>query len=303
MKGFWAAVAYRLRLRMGVRVSAFVACLLVVYAPAGLPKLVAMLLAVILGYIMFVYDYGIFAQPFVTWWKLRGKVTWEPPPSYLSDLAEKMHVKLNKKRPFGVTDLPIGAAANMSYSRIIVERNVLVFPEGERNAVLAHELAHLRPKQVMTLMLLMYFVMLGVTPLVDTNPIIMSIAASALFLILRTVMGWSLEYDADKVGASFSSPEALASALRHLVKPEKYDDYSDTHPSVNTRVARLLAPQEPLWTRLSSTLLRMVVPRSFCEEFLASFIQDLKEHSNTIPKYFRPVFIAIELIKAALMWG
>ena len=288
---------------MGVRLSAFVACLLVTFAPIGLPKAGAMVLAVFLGYIMFIYDYGVLTKPFITWWKLRRKISWEQPPAYLSNLAKNMNVKLNKKHPFGVTEYPIGAAANMGSSQIIVSKNVLVLPEGERDAVLAHELAHLRPKQIMALMLLTYFVLLGITPLMKLNPIIMSIGATALFLMLRTFIGWNLEYDADNVGASFSSREGLASALKHLVKPEEYDKPSDTHPSVNSRVARLLAPQEPLWVRLSFSLMGLITAKSFREEFLESFLQDLRDQCDNTPKFIKPLVIAIELIKAAFIWG
>jgi hypothetical protein len=288
---------------MGVRLSAFVACLLVTYAPAGLPKLVALLFAMVFGYLMLVYDYVVFTKLFTTWWKLRGKVSWDASPPFLSDLAQKMRVKLNKKRPFGVTESSIGAAADVFHNRVIVSREVLVLPAEERNAVLAHELAHFRPKQGMMLMLLIYVALLGASTMANVNPIIMTIGATALFLMLRTIINWILEYDADNVGSGFSSREGLASALRHLSKPEEYDEPSDTHPSINSRVARLLTPQQPLWMGLSRSLMEIIATKSFREEFLESFIQDLRDHCSTVPKYLRPMVIVTELIKAALIWG
>jgi hypothetical protein len=214
-----------------------------------------------------------------------------------------MQVKLNKKRPFGVTESHIGAAADIFNSRIIVSRDVLVLPASERDAVLAHELAHFKPRQVVMLMALMYAVMLAASTMAHTHPIITTIGATALFLMLRTVVSWWQEYDADNVGAGFSSREGLASALQHLVKPEKSDEPSDTHPSITSRVAKLLMPQEPLWMVLSYSLMEIITAKSFREEFLVSFFQDLRDHCNTFPKVIRPLVVVIELVKATFLWG
>jgi hypothetical protein len=288
---------------MGIRLGALFSCYLVAYAPLVSVKLVALCFAMLFGYIMFLRDFGIITNPILTWWKLRGKVSWQPSPDFLVDLSHKMKVKLNKKCPFGVTDSPIGAAANMSQSQVIVSRYVLALPEAERNAVVAHEVAHLRPNQFIKLLLLCYFVMLGAATMGNVHPIITTIGVTALFLILRPFVSWNLEYDADHIGSDFSSKEALISALKHLVKPEKYDESSDTHPSVNNRISKLLAPQEPLWVRLSLLLMRIITAKSFREEFLDSFIQDLKEQCQRTPKFFRPMVVTVELLRAILIWG
>ena len=303
IRDFWATVAAGLKARMGIRLGAFVSCYFVAYAPSVSLKLVALFFATSFGCLMFLRDYGAFTKPLQTWWKLRGRVSWEAPPSFLTDLATKMHVKLNKKHPFGVTDAQIGAAASMFSSQVIVSREVLALSEVERNAVVAHELAHLRPSQLMKLLLLSYVVMLGASAMGNVHPIIVTIGGTALFLILRTFVSWGLEYDADRVGSGYSSGEALASALRHLVKPEEYDEPSDTHPSVNSRIARLLTPKEPLWIRLCLSLMGIFTTKSFRDEFLYSYIQDLKDHCQRAPKFLRPIVIAVELLGAILIWG
>lgn len=301
LRSLWAVVAAGLKERMAVRLVTFVSCFFVAHAPTVLLAIIAMFFALFFGYLMFLRDYGAFTEPFIFWRRLRGRVTWKAPPDFLKDLADKMNVKLNKKRCFGVTDAPIGAVAYIFSSRIIISRDVLALSKAERNAVVAHELAHLRPNQSIGLLILLYFVMLGATTLGNVYPIITAIGVTALFLILRTFISWNLEYDADRVGSRYSSSEALASALRHIVKPAEHDKPSNTHPSVNSRVARLLASQEPLWLRLSLSLLGRLTAESFCSEFLDSFIQDLKDYYQGLPKFLRPVIITAEIFKAIIL--
>jgi len=301
LKGFWArVVGVGLRARVGFRIAAVVSCYGVAYAP-GIPlRVAALFAAMVFGYVMFLSDYGVFTRPLLLRWRLRGKVSWAEPPDFLVRLANEMGVKLNKKRPFGVTVVPVGAVANMSTRRLVVSRDVLALPPAERDSVLAHELAHLRPNQARLLLLALYAAMLVPATIGNVPQIIQIIGTTGLLLLVLTFVSWRLEYDADKVASKYTSGEALASALGRLVKPGRHDEASDTHPSVNSRVARLLTPSEPFWTRLFLSLARPLVPRSFHEEFLRSFLRELNEYCQGRPRVARPFVAVVQFLKVLL---
>ena len=301
MRHLWATFVVEMKVRIWVRICAFVSCCAVAFGPGILFKVVALVPAICCGYLMLFLDYAAITQPVVMWWKLRGKVSWAVTPPNVKELAKAMGVKLNKKNPVGFTKIPIGAVASVFTGQVILGSDVLALPQDEQDAVIAHELAHLRPKQAMLLFMLMYVTMLGALIFNNANPIIMIIGVTGLFLTLRTVAQWKLERDADQVAARFTSKEALASALRRLVKPEDYNKVSDTHPSVNNRVKWLMIPQVPLWMRMSNEIVGFLVNESFRTEFLSSFLQDLNEQTCGKPHVIRETLIVVELVKITLL--
>jgi Zn-dependent protease with chaperone function len=304
-KGFWATIAVGLKPRMTVRLSVFLSCCLVTFVPVFPINLVAFSLAILLGYVMVIADLAVFTKPIQLWWRLRRTVSWDvTPPPYLLETAKKMKVKLNKKRPYGITKIPIGAASNTSSGQIIVSENILSLPIEEQNAVLAHELAHLRPNQLKYLYVFVYIVTAGSALFSTSNPIIQIVATTSLFLLVRTFINHSMEYDADRIGTKYiPSPNHMVSALRHLAKPEQYDKPSDTHPSINARISKLLTPNQPRWVPVFAFIIDVVATKSFTEEFLDSFITDLNEYCQGRSRIARLSIVTIELIKAVVILG
>jgi hypothetical protein len=295
-KEFWATISAGLKSKMGIRLGAFFSCCLATFAPVFQLQIVALFFAGIFTGLLVVTDGTTFTKPLQIWWKLRGKVNWVTPPEFLIDTAHKMKVKLNKKRPYGVVNMSIGAMTNVYNGQIIIGQDVLHLPEGQRNAVLAHELAHLRPIQAQRLLMLFYIVIFGSLIFSNAPPVITMIASISLFLIVRTIINHNLEYDADVVGSEYSLVEDMISALRNLVKPDEHDRASDTHPSVNNRVIRLLSINEPRWVLITIWIFGVFGSKMFNEEFMYSFVADLVDHCNSKSKIQRPFIVTKELL-------
>jgi hypothetical protein len=85
------------------------------------------------------------------------------------------------------------------------------------------------------------------------------------------------------------------------VNQNDWDKISDTHPSVNSRIDRLLGEQKPIWNRLSIPILEVLTSKLFRNEFLYQFIQDLNDDSRKYPVLLRPLVIFIELFKILIL--
>lgn len=124
----------------------------------------------------------------------------------------------------------------------------------ERQAVVAHELGHIKQRFVIWRLVLM--VPLLAIPLYSwwelTSPIFFTeqvthimitiMVAMALLAYIRVVMvpvNWLLEAGADKIAAKFVGKENIKSALLALASKEEYDTSSETHPSISERIKRI----------------------------------------------------------------
>ncbi len=301
MNKFWAIIKAGLRARIIVRICTVVSCYFVAFAPPVTPMIIALVSALIFGNLMLILELGAFTEPLRLRWKLRGKICWQDPPPFVQDLTYHYKINLNKKRPYGITDLPIGAAVNIIDHRILVGSDVLALPEPESNAVLAHEMGHLRPNQITWLMFLFYAVMVFTTPFINIHPLISAMGMISLFLLFRTLVSRRMEYDADKFGAHCSSNMAMVSALQSLTEPSEYTKSSDTHPSVYNRVLRLTTPPEPFWIRLVFSSVGRLTDKQFREEFLYSFLQDLDDQYKRFPIMIKSILIGIEFGKVILL--
>lgn len=302
IKKFWAAVSAGLKAKMSVRLGNVLSCCLVAFVPNPLIKLLGLLGVGVFSGFMAANEASAFYAPVFTWWKLRGKIKWETPPDFLIRTADKMHVKLNKQHPFGTTSLPVGAFSNIYRGQVVIGSDVRNLSEGPKNAVLAHELAHLRPKQLRKLIIGFYIAMLASAFFANTYSIISLIATLTIFLIVITFANHDIEFDADSVGTSYTSSKDLVSALNSLVEPKERGKASDTHPSVNARVARLLATRMPRWISFSTWLLSCLGAPSFSEEFLDSFVADIEDYCKFKPKIVKPFIIASELTEAVIIF-
>lgn len=281
MKKMWSTVIASFKTRKRLQFGFLASSVCAVFLPREY-ALITLPLVFVFASLMLLKGYKTLADPFVLRLQLRNKVKWGPAPAFLVDLAKKMRIKLDKKRPYGVTEIDIGgAASDMFNRRIIVTNAVLSLPDDERDAVLAHELGHLKPFQATLTYLLAYSVMFYASIFAHVNSVVAIVGSTAWFLVFRTIIGHALEYNADATSRRFIDSKALAQALKDLVRPEKWDITSDTHPSVNDRIARLVNPRS-VWERLSCVLLKSLSVRSFRSEFAEDFVEDLrKEHLNT----------------------
>lgn len=301
MKRFWATIKAGLKTRMLIRISTLISCYFVAYAPTVPLVVVALCLAVFLGGIMLTLEVGAFTEPIKWRWKLRGKIRWEDPPPFVQDLASHMKIKLNKKKPFGIINEPIGAAANILGSQIIIGSDVLALPENQRNAVLAHELGHLRPNQMFWLYCLVYGVVLIAPTLGDVHPLVTIIGGASLFFILRTLISWKMEYSADSFSATHTSGEDLASALQRLSNLADQNTASDTHPSINSRIEKVLRTYEKEWIFLVYPLVGKLTGDLFRREFLGCFLSDLDDQYKRYPVVIKQLCVCFEIIKVILM--
>lgn len=121
----------------------------------------------------------------------------------------------------------------------------------QRQAVVAHELAHI--KQRFVIWRLVFMIPLLAIPYYSwwelTSPIFFTesltqlmitiMVAIALLAYIRVVMipvNWLLEARADRTAAKFVGKETVKSALLALVNKEEYETSSETHPSISNRL-------------------------------------------------------------------
>ena len=124
----------------------------------------------------------------------------------------------------------------------------------QRQAVVAHELAHIKHRHVIwrivltvPLLAIPYYCWLELTsPIFLTGPItfiVLNVMATvAMLAYVKVIMvpgNWVLEARADKTAAEFIGKEHIRSALLSLADKEKREIPSETHPSISERVRRI----------------------------------------------------------------
>lgn len=158
-------------------------------------------------------------------------------------LADKMGVKLNKKCPFGIMKDLDNACSNPLYRRVIFGQVLLKkLNEKERLALVAHEFAHLKYQHWANFIfpvLAMYLVVL-VLSLTASPPIVTNLTAVAASILVFVIVSWRNEYAADAGAAKYAGEESMISLLRKLRPVEKWDFETETHPSINARISKLI---------------------------------------------------------------
>ena len=162
-------------------------------------------------------------------------------------LAKKMNVKLNKKNPFKKVRNLDNIGADLFERRIILGDKLFDrLNHAERLAVVAHELAHFKMVHAgvqLASMLLLWVLMVLFLPQAPESMLLLLI--SFFMQIVALFLGFSVssylcEYWADCVAVGYTkNKEAFISALQELDSSDKWDFEYVTHPSINSRVARL----------------------------------------------------------------
>jgi Zn-dependent protease with chaperone function len=162
----------------------------------------------------------------------------------IKELAKKMGIK--QRIDVYVTENPhiTSAFTNMFTCRIgIPAAWITQFPSIERRVIIAHELGHIKTRQIFfaeflgSVAVIMAFTYLFL--MVYTIQFFGQIAQMALGMILLSLLSRRNEFRADKEAAKAVSPEALISVFEQFVVNGKRDDGSETHPSFRARIKRL----------------------------------------------------------------
>ena len=132
-----------------------------------------------------------------------------------------------------------------------VDRDTLSVTEGLRaglwtraaEGVIAHEMAHLAGKHVLkkNIVSCLIFCLIAVTVVLIGKdfwgmPIVVSLTILPVFYPL---LSRHLEYDADERAAAVVGTDTMSHALRTIADRPRWGENSDTHPSIESRLARL----------------------------------------------------------------
>lgn len=159
-------------------------------------------------------------------------------------MAKKMNIKYDS--PILITDNPSikSPFANTFSGAITLPRFwVKKFHRTETVATIGHELAHIKYSRRFSYeILLVAFATLAFTLLLAafTIPVIYQIAEFAFALLMISPILRRNEYRADMEGSNAATPEALISVFECLQAESKRDDGSETHPSFQERIRRLM---------------------------------------------------------------
>jgi len=128
----------------------------------------------------------------------------------------------------------------------------------ERQAVVAHELGHIKEKHTLFRVILsipllalplfswskLYspiFLTESLTQIILT--VMLNIALLAFFILVTIPVNWYLELRADRIAARFEGKENIKSALMKLGNKKNLKEPSETHPSIAERVKLIEKPE------------------------------------------------------------
>ena len=165
----------------------------------------------------------------------------EQVPHFAIDLAKKLGA-----RPPKVMKVLPGSHFNAA-----VDGNTLYVTEGLKGClrtrmavgIIAHEMGHLAGKHGLKMLAMLYlttFVIMVTVALIGESSWSMVLAVALTILpVSLPLLSRHLEYDADRRGASVVGTKAMAHTLRTMVDHPEWSRESDTHPSIERRLARL----------------------------------------------------------------
>lgn len=171
----------------------------------------------------------------------RGRIEWKPMPE-LQMLAQDMGVKLNDKKPFGVTDRNVYAYSNMLTSRVIFERAFIerLSPDMLKSTA-AHEFTHIKEGHSNKVLVIAMPIVMALAILTFNAPPVVTlvVSISAIFLLVAIVSRRN-EYKADLGAAKAAGIMPMIETLTLIGKEKGMDRDSDTHPSPRKRIQRLM---------------------------------------------------------------
>jgi len=172
-----------------------------------------------------------------------------PASREIVDLAARMGVKIKK---IGIVD---GKTAYVIGNTIVLGKELISrLTFDERQAVVGHELAHIKKKAFLVrLGLFLPLQVIGSFSLLHlTSPIfvsesftqtvltiMISIGLLAYMMLVMIPINWFIEYTADETAAKYCGKENIANALLNLTDEDELDHLSETHPSTSERVKRI----------------------------------------------------------------
>ena len=177
-------------------------------------------------------------------WFLARKRTRET-PRIVKTLAKEMGVSVPHRTKLVAMD-KVNAATN---GRTLFITNAfepyLCTSIGE--AVLAHELAHMKGRHnektllvLIALLLISYLFAAQFAAIHSLIGIIMGVLAFlTLFVFVLPLVSRAMEYEADSLASKVVGPAAMMRALETFVPTERLVLESDTHPSASARIERL----------------------------------------------------------------
>ena len=138
-----------------------------------------------------------------------------------------------------------------SHINAAVDGSTLYVTEGLRaclwtrtaEGIMAHEMAHLSCKHIFKAKVMR--ILTGCAILVAVafigDPTWQMLLAVALTIVPVTgpLLSRHFEYEADRVAASVVGPETMSQSLRVLAGKSQWSEESDSHPSIEKRLARL----------------------------------------------------------------
>ncbi len=169
-----------------------------------------------------------------------------PISNEIADLAKQMNVQVKE---LGIVKECTAYVLGKSIVLGIELLKRLTF--NERQAVVAHELGHIKEKHILLRFVLMIpllaiplyswriiyspiFLTESLTHIIITIMVI--IAFLAYITLVMIPISWYLEARADRIAARFAGKKNIKSALLTIAKKEKLGMPSETHPSISERV-------------------------------------------------------------------
>jgi len=172
-----------------------------------------------------------------------------PISNEIANLAERMNVQVKE------LGLVKGCTAYVIGKCLVLGKELLErLTYDERQAVVAHELAHIRQRYIFwrialtspLLAIPLYSWWRISSPIFFTEwlthiiiTIMLFIGLLAYISMVMIPINWYLEVGADGTAARFAGKNNIKSALLNLVDKEKHEVQSETHPSISERVKRI----------------------------------------------------------------
>lgn len=174
----------------------------------------------------------------------KGQISWQEIPEFnkFRALAESQHIKLNKKRPFGVQKDLDNAYANPLTKQIVVGDLLLQkLDDGLLTALMGHEISHIKRKHQIKML-----IWTTVAPIIVIIPLFGRVSSAvcqltfyAVFFVVFLLMSWHNEYDADSGAAEIAGVDNTIGLLRKIVPKRQQWHESETHPSIHSRILKL----------------------------------------------------------------
>lgn len=241
-------------IKTGIRSKLFICGVVLIagwsywYISTPLIKLLAIFLFIVTIEIMLWQWINFFGDTIIQNMKFTFKksdVSWNSryiTPQY-SKLAERIGVKLNKKRPFGVIKGLNNAYSNSLKNQVMLGEDLLKnLDKKQRLALVAHELTHLKQNHGsrFTIFSIIIAMLASISLSFSTGPAIISnLMIFATLIIAFVFISWKNEFDADKGAAYYVNRESTISLLRNISPRSGWNEESETHPSINSRVSKL----------------------------------------------------------------